>query len=117
MADVICLSPSHLDVDGSLGICVGESWREFESRYFGRLVEAMRRIFADEMGFICLRASASDRQRRRRAFRVARLRECRREHPKMPVGGPANPLVLARYGPILFLDGPPRPHPTPSNRR
>lgn len=29
----------------------------------------------------------------------------------MPVGGPANPLVLARYGPILFLDGPPRPHP------
>jgi hypothetical protein len=44
MADVICLSPSHLHVDGSLGICVGESWREFESRYFGRLVEAMRRI-------------------------------------------------------------------------
>ena len=27
----------------------------------------------------------------------------------MPVGGPANLLVLARYGPILFLDGPPRP--------
>jgi hypothetical protein len=27
MADVICLSPSHLHVDGSLGICVGESWR------------------------------------------------------------------------------------------
>jgi hypothetical protein len=37
-------------------------------------------------------------------------RECRREHPKMPVGRPANLLVLARYGPILFLDGPPRPH-------
>jgi hypothetical protein len=51
MADVICLSPSHLHVDGSLGIWVGESWREFESRYFGRLVEAMRRIFADEMVF------------------------------------------------------------------
>ncbi len=29
----------------------------------------------------------------------------------------ANLLVLARYGPILFLDGPPQPHPTPSNRR